>query len=160
MSVSVIERKATHYRSIAEIECLVRNFESCLLPRKRWTHPAHLTVALWYALRHPWPEAVRRVRDSIKRYNQASGIITTPESGYHETMTLFWMHMVRLYLATAPHECSLVLLANGLIERCGDSRLPSEYYTRARLMSREARAEWVAPDLKPIGEEEREWIAG
>lgn len=150
MSVSVIEHKATHYRSTAEIECLVRNFESCLLPRDRWTHQAHLTVALWYTLRHRWPEAVRLVRARIKRYNEASGIITTPTSGYHETMTLFWMHMVRLYLETASRESSLVLLANGLIERCGDSRLPLEYYTRERLMSSEARAEWIEPDLKSL----------
>jgi hypothetical protein len=150
MSVSVIEHKATHYRTAAEIECLVRNFESCLLPRDRWTHHAHLTVALWYILRKPWAEAVRTVRAAIKRYNEATGIITTRESGYHETMTIFWMRMVRLYLETASRECSLVLLANELMERYANSRLPLEYYTRERLMSWEARAEWIEPDLKSL----------
>jgi hypothetical protein len=153
MSVSVIVPKTTHYESAAEIECLVRNFESCLLPRELWTHGAHLTVGLWYLLRHPWPEAVRRVRAGIKRYNEAGGIITTRESGYHETITLFWLRMVRRYLETASRECSLVTLANGLVERCGKSSLPFEYYTRERLLSWEARTGWVEPDLKSLEEE-------
>jgi hypothetical protein len=153
MSVSVIEEKITGYATAAEIECLVRNFESCLLPRARWTHHAHLTVALWYCLRHSWPDAVYRVRTGIKRYNEASGIITTRESGYHETMTLFWLRMVRRYLEAAERECSLVVLANGLIERYDDSRLPFDYYTRELLMSAEARAGWIEPDLKSLDEE-------
>jgi hypothetical protein len=157
MSVSVIDRKATYYRTAAEIECLVRNFESCLLPRDRWTHPAHLTVGLWYLLRHPWPEAARLVRAAIKRYNEANGIITTRESGYHETITLFWLRMVRRYLETASRECSLVALANGLVERCGNKGLALEYYTRERLMSWEARAGWVEPDLKSLDEEDEAW---
>ncbi|HEX8144460.1 MAG TPA: hypothetical protein VF553_17805 [Pyrinomonadaceae bacterium] len=156
MSVSIIEHKATRYRTAAEIECLVRNFESGLLPRDRWTHQAHLTVALWYSLRHTWPEAVRRVRAGIKRYNEASGITTTRESGYHETLTLFWMRMVRSYLETASRECSLVALANDLIERCGNSRLPLQYYTRARLMSWEARVAWIEPDLKSLDSNRQE----
>jgi len=160
MSVLVLDDKLTGFRTIAEIECLVRNFESCLLPRARWTHHAHLTVALWYCLRHPWPEAVRRVRMGIKRYNEANGIKTTPISGYHETMTLFWLRMVRRYLETASRECSLVSLANGLIERYGNSRLPFEYYTRERLMSAEARASWIEPDLKSLDEEYRPWTEG
>jgi len=152
MSVLVIEENLTRYRTIAEIECLVRNFESCLLPRVHWTHGAHLTVALWYCLRHPWPEAVRRVRTGIKRYNEANGIKTTRESGYHETMTLFWLCMVRRHLETVVRECSLVALTNGLIERYGNSRLPLEYYTRERLMSAEARVGWIEPDLKSLDE--------
>ena len=160
MSVSVIEHKLTGYATAAEIECLARNFESCLLPRAHWTHHAHLTVALWYCLRHPWPDAVRKVRAGIMRYNEASGIITTRESGYHETMTLFWLRMVRHYLETASRECSLVALANGLIERYGNSSLPFDYYTRERLMSAEARAGWIEPDLKSLDEEYRSWTGG
>jgi hypothetical protein len=160
MSVLVIDDKLTGFRTAAEIECLVRNFESCLLPRARWTHHAHLTVALWYCLRHPWPEAVRRVRTGIKRYNEASGIKTPPVGGYHETMTLFWLRMVRRYLETVSRECSLVALTNELVERYGNSRLPFEYYTRERLMSAEARAGWLEPDLKSLDEEYRSWTKG
>jgi len=158
--MSVIEGRAVTYRAAAEIECLVRNFESCLLPRDQWTHAAHLTVALWYLLRHSWPEAVRLMRERIKRYNEAKGIIETPESGYHETITLFWLRMVRRFVETPSRECSLVALANGLIERYGNRSLPLEFYTRERLMSREARTGWVEPDLEPLEDEFREWTGG
>ncbi|HEV2913406.1 MAG TPA: hypothetical protein VGX92_09000 [Pyrinomonadaceae bacterium] len=152
MSASIIYSETAAYRTTAEIECLVRNFESCLLPRDQWTHRAHLTVALWYLLRHQWPEAVRRTRENIKRYNEAGGILTTRERGYHETITLFWLRMVRLYLETASRECSLVALFNGMVDRYGDKSLPLKFYTRERLMSGEARARWIEPDLKSLDE--------
>lgn len=143
--------EATTYRNAAEVLALVRDFKFCTLPRERWTHRAHLTVALWHQLRYPWPEAVRLVRAGIKRYNDAHGILTTKEGGYHETMTLFWMRVVREYLlgAAKNQRCSLAHLANSLVENCA-KELPLEYYSRERLMSQEARAAWVEPDLKSL----------
>jgi hypothetical protein len=139
----------TLYRTAEEIETLVRDFELCTLPREVWTHRAHLTVALWYLLAHPWDEAIRLTREGIKRYNDAHGIVTTPTGGYHETMTLFWLRIVRHYLETALHEDrTLVVLANNLLLRHGRKELPLDYYTRELLMSPEARASWVEPDLK------------
>jgi len=37
-----------------------------------------------------------------------------------------------------------------LVDRYGSKRLPFEYYSRERLMSWEARMDWVGPDLKPL----------
>ena len=150
MSAGCVElRKRFHTSS--EVETLIRGFESCALPREEWTHQAHLTVALWYLLRHPWPEAIRLVRAGIQRYNHAHGIITTKERGYHETITLFWMWIVRRYLATiSPADCSLVALVGELLARHTDKNLPLEYYSRDLLMSWKARAEWVEPDLKSL----------
>lgn len=139
------------YRSTDEVETLVRDFESCTLPRAVWTHHAHLTVALWYLLHHPAPDATRLIRDRIKRYNHAHGIATTPTSGYHETLTLFWIRIVRRYLSEhALADTSLVALANGLLSRYGRKELPLEYYSRERLFTPEARAAWVEPDLKSL----------
>lgn len=158
MPVCEVEPKT--FASAAEVLTLVRGFEFCTLPRAEWTHGAHLTVALWYCLRHPFADATRRVRDGIKKYNAAHGIKETPTGGYHETMTLFWLGIVRQYLAeVAPARCSLATLANGLVERYGDKRLPFEYYTRERLLSREARAVWVAPDLKELEKSSMEYIS-
>lgn len=137
--------------STAEIESVVRGFESCALSRADWTHAAHLTVALWYHLHLPWTEAEQVIRDGIKRFNASKGILTTPTRGYHETMTLFWIHMVRNYLNDiSADRLSFTSLFNGLIERCGRSDLPFEYYSRDRLMSSEARATWVEPDLRQL----------
>ncbi|HVF48581.1 MAG TPA: hypothetical protein VNA19_00760, partial [Pyrinomonadaceae bacterium] len=116
-----------------------------------WTHAAHLSVALWYLLRHPPEEAIEIIRAGIKRYNDAHGVETTPTGGYHETITLFWIHIVRRYLAEAAHaDSTLVTLANNLLLRYCRSDLPLEYYSRARLFSAEARARWVEPDLQAL----------
>lgn len=148
--VAVLAEKPT-YRNAAEVLALVRDFRFRTLPREQWTHRAHLTVALWHLLRYPWTEAVERMRYGIKRYNRAHGIITTPESGYHETITLFWMKMVRQYLSNLKMpKCTLSALANGLVQFYGDKDLPLKYYSRERLMSVEARAVWVEPDLRPL----------
>ena len=139
------------YRSIAEIESVVHGFQWCTLPRERWTHAAHLTIALWYHLRLPWPDAEKLIRLGIKRFNHAHGIVTTPTGGYHETMTLFWIRMVRDYLdEVGARKLSVLTLFNGLIELYGRKELPLEYYSRERLMSLEARANWVEPDLKAL----------
>ena len=39
------------YRTLSEIENLIRAFKECTLPRRDWTHQDHLTVALWYLFR-------------------------------------------------------------------------------------------------------------
>src|SRR3712207_2124859 len=97
--MSAAHAAATHFETGREVEALVRRFESCALPSAEWTHAAHLTVALWFLLHHDWPEAVALVRASIRRYNAAHGVPQTRERGYHETLTLFWMHHVRAFLA-------------------------------------------------------------
>jgi hypothetical protein len=143
--------ETTVYRNAAEVLALIRDFKFCTLPRQQWTHRAHLTVALWHQLRYPWPEAVHLMREGIERYNDAHGIVKTKESGYHETITLFWMRMVREYLKSmaSGERMSLAALANQLIERY-PKELPLAYYSRERLMSWEARQEWVVPDLLPL----------
>lgn len=148
--MSVLMLDTTKFRTTGEVLSLLRRFDDCTLPRDEWTHAAHLTVALWHLLEYEWDEAVSRVRAGIQRYNAAHGIRTTPTSGYHETLTLFWMHHVRAFLEEGRNEArSLVALANDLADSA-DSRLPFEYYTRERLFSVEARAAWVEPDLKSL----------
>ena len=148
--MSILTLDATKFRTTEEILALVRRFEDCTLPREEWTHAAHLTVALWHLLQFDWPEAVARVRRGIKRYNAAHGIRTTPTGGYHETLTLFWLRTVRAFLEAERNEArALVRLANELTASA-DKSLPLEHYTRERLFSPEARANWVEPDLKPL----------
>lgn len=149
--MSILTFEAKTFRTGEEMFELLRRFEDCTLPRERWTHAAHLTVALWHLLQYDWPEAVARVRRGIKRYNAAHGVRTTPTGGYHETLTLFWLRAVRAFLEAERNEArSLVHLANELAET-HDKSLPLEHYTRELLFSPEARAHWVEPDLKPLG---------
>lgn len=102
------------YRSPSEIDSLIHAFQECSLPRSMWTHEAHLTVALWYLFYDKEQAAINALRNGIKRYNSAQGIETTKDGGYHETLTLFWVRIIRRYLAQ-------VSLANGLIAKYADS---------------------------------------
>lgn len=137
------------FHTAEEIELLVLAFESCNLPRKEWNHRAHLTVGLWYLVKYDKAQATNLIRESIQKYNHACGIIQTKDSGYHETITLFYVWLVGKYL-NDENRSSIVELVNGLLDTYGDKRFPLEYYSRERLMSWEARTSWVEPDLKPL----------
>jgi hypothetical protein len=139
-------------RTRGEIERLISAFESCALPREEWTHGAHLTVGLWYLIHHEKAEAAKFIRRNIQKYNLAHGIVTTKTSGYHETITLFFIHVVSRYLSETRAGSSIVELLHGLIDSYGDRNLPLRYYSKERLMSWEARTRWVEPDLKPLDE--------
>lgn len=150
MVAVISHEKVAPYRTSAEVLRLVREFEACTLPRAEWTHHAHLTIGLWYLLRHDRKTATRLIRDRIKRYNKACGVETTPTSGYHETITLFYVWAIGKFLAHANRDCTLAALANLLVNACGDKNLPLAYYSRERLMSWDARTRWLAPDVKTL----------
>ena len=133
-----------------EVERLVREFEAYTLPGERWTHEAHLTVALWYLTRHADAEATRLIREGIQRYNLSRGVEMTRTSGYHETITLFYIRAIRRYLKSACEARTFAELLEGMIATCGERNFPFEYYSRERLLSWEARTGWLEPDLKSL----------
>ncbi len=138
------------YESLDEIKAIIRGFKSCALPREKWTHAAHLTVALWYLFHYSGEQASSLIRNGIKRYNASKGVETTPTGGYHETITLFWTWAVGKYLLVDSAGGSLLDIFNAMLERLADKNYPLRYYSRDRLMSWEARISWVEPDLLPL----------
>lgn len=142
------------YATKDEIIQLVRAFEDCTLARSAWTHSAHLTVALWYLLENP-QTAIDQIRCGIQRYNQAqgiesTGIESTPSSGYHETITRFWIHLIQNYLCCVDVHDSLLNLANQLTNHDADPALLFEYYNPDRIFSPEARSRWIEPNLNSL----------
>lgn len=152
MSTMEDEAGAAAAHRVDEVERLVREFEACTLPGERWTHEAHLTVALWYLMRHTEAEATRLIREGIRRYNLSRGVEMTKDGGYHETITLFYIRAIRRYLANSrdEREQTPAALVDGLVAECGEKNFPFEYYSRERLLSWEARTGWLEPDLKPL----------
>lgn len=141
------------YRNWQEIESVVSKFQQTCLPRQEWTHAAHLTVACWYLGCYPLPDAIAHIRQGIQRYNQAIGILTTPTGGYHETLTLFWIHQVNWGMQSwQGTNKKSVEQVNYVIEQCGDPELPLTYYSRDRLFSWEARTTWIHADLRSLPE--------
>ncbi len=128
----------------AEIETFVVRFEACEWPYERWTHRAHLALAVVYLRRYPPGEALAQVRAAIQRYNKACG----DPNGYHETITVLFMRRVNWALH---YELTgtLVQLVDGLYKRCTLDWL-LRYYSRECLWSAAARAGWIEPDLCPL----------
>lgn len=133
-----------------EVLRLVAAFENRTLPKAEWTHRAHLTVALWYASHLSFEEALTAVRVGINRVNHAHGVVSTPTSGYHETITRFYLRVVSHFVSREEIGGDWALRANRLLERYGARDLPYRHYSRDRLMSPAARAAWVEPDLLPL----------
>jgi len=133
------------FRDDAEIRALVAAFESCSFHPSEFKHYQHLAVTLWYVSYLPYDEAAERMKDGIRKLAATYG-----KTGYHETITLFWLSLVRSFLADKEAPGSVFELANRLIFSYGDKSLINEYYSTELLTSQLAKTEWVEPDLKPM----------
>ena len=130
------------------LDTLVQDFETCALPFAEWKHAQHLLVCLWYVDRHGREAATELLRTGIQRYNLAHGVPTTPERGYHETITLFWAWAMADFLSRADRGRPLDALADEMLAAFEDKGHILKYYSRERIMSVEARYGWVDPDLQ------------
>jgi len=137
------------YKTTEEAIRLVDAFERRTLPKSDWTHSAHLTVGLYYCLRLSFGEALNAMRSGIRAINDVHGVPNTNTSGYHETMTVFWMIVIKQFAETSKR-FSFGELANQLLVICDDPRLPLEYYSRELLFSEEAREHHVQPDIEKL----------
>ena len=130
-----------------EIEAFIQEFEACTLPKVRWTHHAHLVVALWYLTHYSYDDALDIVRRRIRAYNEATGTPNTESGGYHETLTRLFLDGVSAHI-TEHHTDSLpTSLASLLQSPLGSMDWPLRFYSRERLFSKAARQHWLEPDL-------------
>jgi len=131
-----------------EVYSLVKAFENRTIPKIDWTHEAHLAVALYYCRTRPFAVAKNLMRDGIYWLNDSHGTPNTDDSGYHETLTVFWLKRIWNFLDERMDTLSLADLANELIERFHDPALPLRYYTHRLLFSTSARHEYLPPNLR------------
>jgi hypothetical protein len=126
-------------------------FEDCTLPFEQWTHRAHVRIAYLYASRHDLESATDRMRTSIKAYNRATGTPEAIDRGYHETITQAFMRLVfNANVQTGPHESS-----DDFCEAHPEllsKRALLHFYSRERIMTWEAKREFIEPDLCPLSD--------
>lgn len=137
------------WETTREIEHFINEFEACRLPKSRWTHEAHLLVGLWYLSRHPPTDALDIVRKRIRTHNESVGTANTDRSGYHETLTRFYLAAIGNHHNAhrdKPLPASLALL---LKTPLANKDYALAFYSRERLFSVSARHAWVTPDLTP-----------
>jgi hypothetical protein len=140
-----------HYKSEKEINDLVKRFEEKTLPKEEWTHKAHLTVGMTFLWNHTPDEAICFLRSDIINYNEAVGKENSPYSGYHETMTLFWVWVMMMFRIQYCKEYNFLEATNAFLSSPYASKdFPMSYYSKDVIVSVRARARWVEPDLLPM----------
>ena len=133
------------FGSDLEIEEFVRQFEEGRWPYEHWTHRAHLALGVWALRRWAFDDAASRVRQAIRNYNQVAG----DPNGYHETLTLFFMRKIQLFLDDWPRTATECEAIERLAAICGKAAMLA-HYSPERLWSVEARLRWLEPDLAPL----------
>jgi hypothetical protein len=83
------------------------------------------------------------MRSALVRLTKKFGV-----NAYHETITCFWLRIVRNFLLSQGIESALTNSVNHLASRLASKDAIYEYYSRDLLMSETARRTWVEPDLK------------
>lgn len=117
------------------------------LPKPDWTHEAHLAACAWLLIERPDIVPERDLPGIIRNYNVAVGGVNDDTQGYHETLTQFYVRVVRGFLAGRGDE-GLLSAVNALLSSpMADRGWPLRFYSRDRLFSVAARRGWVEPDL-------------
>jgi flavin reductase (DIM6/NTAB) family NADH-FMN oxidoreductase RutF len=134
----------TFLSSRSAFEAFIRSWEFGRLPKAEWNHAAHVAVCAYYAIECP-EDAYKRTSEGIRRYNEATGVPNTAESGFHETLTRFWVAVVKKFLESHSDSWKGAVDA---VEVLGEERdLHHLYYSFDVVRDATARRTWVAPDL-------------
>jgi hypothetical protein len=133
-----------------EVQAIGHGLMNRTLPKSAWTHGAHFAAALWLLTRYPDTDVLGRLRESIRAYNESTGVANTDSSGYHETITQASIRAARAFLVNGPprplFETCNALMASPL----GESGWLLAYWSRPRLFSAEARRAWLDPDIREL----------
>jgi len=145
------EYRPRFFTSDAEITHLGERFLARDLPKEEWTHEAHLATTTWLLLKRPDIDVDKELPGLIRRYNESVGGVNSDSEGYHETITRAFLAGVRLFLGEADRAEPLHELVNELLlSPMGRRDWPLRFYSRDRLLSVEARRNFIPPDLAAL----------
>jgi hypothetical protein len=130
-------------------EQFVQSFESLKLANNQFRHYDHVRLT-WIYLRHTARRGDLDVERTIKRMAQGIRAFALHHGAvekYHETITRAFVYLVAAHLRKTPELCDFTDFAAAHTSLF-DKDLPFAFYSKARLMSSEARAGWLEPDLQ------------
>ncbi len=128
---------------------LIRRFEDRTLPFDQWTHRCHVKVAWIYLSRHGLDEAIVRMRAGVKAYNAANDVPEGPLTGYDETTTVAFMHIVHATMEAygASHPVSGADAFCDTHPQLMTKHVLRLFYSPAQRIRPEAKTTFVPPDL-------------
>jgi hypothetical protein len=128
-----------------DVARIVAGFEDRTLPKREWSHQAHLVVGLTYVVRYGPGAAMELLRDRISAYNEATGVENTETDGYHETITRCYVEGLAGWLRHRPPESPDERFSALLESDVADPIYPLRFYPREVLFSPGARLSYVPP---------------
>ena len=138
------------WTSDAQLDDFVARFQERTLSKSEWTHAAHLSVGAWHVHRYGVDGAVERLRRGIRALNDSHGTANTDSSGYHETITRAYAHLIAEFLSEQRENTLAEQVGALLASPLAHKNALLEYYSKELLMSVGARREWSGPDLRPF----------
>jgi hypothetical protein len=140
----------TALRSEESLRAFTSLWLACELPASAWTHEAHILTAAWFLTQHPQHEVRELMRAHIPRYNVATGGANTPDSGYHDTLTCFWVAKIAVFLRGCAGANARDQVEAAVAHFGARRDWFRDHYSFDVVRHREARARWIEPDLRPI----------
>lgn len=138
----------TPWESEASLASFIEGFEQGTYAKENWTHQAHVVMAAHYLTIHPVPQATSLIRTGIAAYNVAQGGKNTDDSGYHETLTVFWIWIVAGFIASLPHTTPRLKMIHAAAERFGQQpAFHRKFYEHNVIGDLDARHGWVPPPI-------------
>ena len=124
---------------------LLNAFENQLISNNDWEHAYHIRIAAIYLMLNDFETALIKVKAGIKKLNAVNEVPDSQFRGFHETLTIGWLKLVssRLYKTKTDFSLELIEKNKDLL----NPRLLNEYYSTDKLMSLEAKAIFIEPDL-------------
>lgn len=124
-------------------------FLACRWPFEKWHHRDHVKLAYLFLRRYSYAEAMSQIGPAIRAHNAAHHRPESLTRGYHETLTQVWLRLVHFTLCQFGPAAS----ADEFFDQHPELwqwQIVRLYYSTERLWSREAKAEFVEPDLAPL----------
>ena len=134
---------------MSDDDVFIQQFESCTFPFDQWHHRAHVKLAYLYAVRFGHAIAAGKLRAGIRAYNTANHVPDLLTSGYHETMTMAWLHIIHATIQVYGPRAT----ADEFFDfhpQLGQKKILRLFYSPELFMSPAAKREFVAPDLTPL----------
>jgi hypothetical protein len=141
---SFAEEREMETERLSGEEFLAR-FEAGGFGAREYGHREHVRTVWLYLQRLEAAEVVVAIARGIHKLAEAHG----SPGLYHETLTRVWVHLIAEAYGRAPSGQGFDSFL-GAIPELLDRELPYRYYSRERLTSAAARAEWMPPDLRPL----------
>ena len=139
-----------HLSTSEALDSFLHGFEHGKLAKSEWTHGAHVAAAAYYLFDSDFVTILPLMRTRISAFNLSVGGANTATSGYHETLTHFWLLIVAELLRQR-QPASRLDAAQQAVAVFGQARsLHTLYYSGDVVQDSAARQSWRAPDLLPL----------